>query len=457
MNPQAATASSVDWVSQYDLSNENISNASDQLKKLLGQGKVVSDLDVRRAHSITKWSAAAPSQIPALVVFPDNTTDVAVIMRVCSSNRIPVVGYCGGTSLPGAITATQTGVSVDFNRMNKILATHADDMDVVLQPAVGWEELNDHLKAHDLFFPPDPGPGAKIGTNAYRYGAMRQWVISMTVVLANGTVIKTRQRPRKSSAGYDLTNLMVGSEGTLGLVTEAVLKVTPIPQNLHVAIASFPTEHAATSAAMTLIRSGLSIDAVELLDKHGMWAINQSGLSSRKWIESPTLFLKVSGLPSVIQTLSETIREAAERNQCESFDISAREKDIDIWWGARKQVLPSLLAMKKHDTDLHLGEDTAVPISRLADIMKETHEAIESAGLTGSVLGHVGDGNFHTSIVCPEDRKDDGERVISWLRKRAIELEGTVTGEHGIGLKLKDSLVDELGKEAVDTMRKVSA
>lgn len=232
------------------------------------------------------------------------------------------------------------------------------------------------------------------GTNAYRYGAMRQWVVSMTVVLATGTVVKTRQRPRKSSAGYDLTNLIVGSEGTLGLVTEAVLKVAPIPQNLHVAIASFPTEHAATSAAIILMRSGLSIDAIELLDQYGMWAINQSGLSSRQWKESPTLFLKISGLPPVVQALSETIRKAAERSESEEFEISAGKEDIDVWWGARKQVLPSLLAMRKNDTDFHLGADTAVPISKLATMMEETHEAIKRAGLTGSVLGHVGDGGL---------------------------------------------------------------
>ncbi|KAL9039285.1 MAG: hypothetical protein Q9214_004939 [Letrouitia sp. 1 TL-2023] len=227
---------------------------------------------------------------------------------------------------------------------------------------------------------------------------------------------------------------------------------------------------------MILMRSGLSIDAIELLDQYGIWAINQSGLSSKQWKESPTLFLKISGLELVVQALSETIREAAERSKCEQFEISAREEDIDIWCGARKQVLPSLLALRKQDTDLHLGADTAVPISRLATVMKETHEAIKRAGLTGSVLGHVGDGglihamvakslsdlllsislgNFHTSIMCPERRKDDGEKIISWVQKRAIELEGTVTGEHGIGLKLKDSLVDEVGTEAIGTMKKI--
>lgn len=314
------------------------------------------------------------------------------------------------------------------------------------------------------------------GTNAYRYGTMKDWVVSMTVVLADGTIVRTRRRPRKSSAGYDLTKLIVGSEGTLGLVTEAVLKVTSAPENLHVVVATFPNTHSAVKTAVALIGSGLPIDALELLDKHSMWAINQSGLSTRQWRERPTLFLKFSGLQLAVQAQLEIARQAAETNQCEEFEVSAKQDEIDVTWGARKNVGKSLIAMKTQPTDLFLTADAAVPISRLANMMEETHEAIANAGLTGSTMGHVGDGrlsqricrkshrspltftagNYHTVIVCPESQRATGEKIIAWVQRRAVELEGTVTGEHGIGLKLRDGLVNEVGGEAVDMMRRVS-
>ncbi|KAL6717724.1 D-lactate ferricytochrome c oxidoreductase [Lecanora helva] len=479
----------------HDLSSENISKAIDSFVKLLGKENVISDLDARQAHAITKWSPAAPHQIPHIVVFPSSTADVSAIMSTCSQRRIPVVGYSGGTSVPGAIAATRGGICVDFKHMNKILATHKEDMDVVLQPAVDWQQLNAHLDSFGLFSPPDPGPGAMIGgmialncsgTNAYRYGPMKQWVVSMTVVMADGTTIVTRRRPRKSSAGYDLTSMFVGSEGTLGLVTEAVLKVTSVPKNVHVAVASFPTTINATNAATALVHSGLPTEALELLDKHSMWAINQAGLSSKKWKESPTLFLKFAGLELAVQAQLEIFKEAAKENHYEELEISARTDDIEASWGARKNIGPSLMAMKTHPTDLFLSADAAVPISRLADVIEETHQVIKDAGLAGSTLGHVGDGeftpqvtakikltlivfslssytlnyiltsgNFHTVIVCPESQRNKGEDILNWVQKRAIQVEGTVTGEHGVGFKLRDHLVDEVGVDAVSVMKKI--
>lgn len=230
------------------------------------------------------------------------------------------------------------------------------------------------------------------GTNAYRYGTMKDWVISMTVVLADGTIVKTRRRPRKSSAGYDLARLIVGSEGTLGLVTEAVLKVTSAPQNLHVAVATFPSTHAAVRAAVSLIGCGLPIDALELIDKHSMGAINKSGLSSKHWQLSPTLFLKFSGSRFAVEDQVKMTQEAAKNNQCENFEVSSEKSEIEVTWGARKTVGKSLIAMKKDPSDLFLAADTAVPISRMGDIIEETHQAIIDAGFVGSTLGHVGDG-----------------------------------------------------------------
>ncbi|KAA6407590.1 MAG: D-lactate dehydrogenase [Lasallia pustulata] len=449
---------------KHDVSEQNVSRACNEFSSLLGHERVVSNPTECFAHSNTPWSPAPPSHTPALVLLPATTADVSAIMKICSRRRIPVTAFCGGTSFSGALTATRGGVCIDFQRMSQVLAVHADDMDVVVQPAVGWQELNAQLASLGLFFPPDPGPGAKIGgmiamgcsgTNAYRHGTMREWVISVTVVLADGTVVKTRHRPRKSSAGYDLTQLMVGSEGTLGLVTEAVLKVTSAPQNLHVAVATFPSTHAAVRTAVSLIGSGLPIDALELVDKHSMGAINLSGLSSKRWKESPTLFLKFSGSRYAMEDQIKMAQKAARENDCESFELSAEEDEIEVSWGARKTVGKSLLAMKKDPSDLFLTADAAVPISRLGDIIEETHQAISNAGFVGSTIGHLGDGNFHAVIVCDKAHKQTASKILADVQRRAVELEGTITGEHGIGLGLRDMLLHEIGDSGVDMMRRI--
>lgn len=230
------------------------------------------------------------------------------------------------------------------------------------------------------------------GTNAYRHGTMKAWVTSVTLVLADGSIVKTRHRPRKSAAGYDLTGLIVGSEGTLGLVTEAVLKLTSAPENLQVAVATFPSTDAAVKTAVFLIGSGLPIDAIELVDEPSMGAINQSLLSSKQWKESPTLFLKFSGSEQTVRSQVEITKAAARQNQCDSFEVSADHTDIEVLWGARKVVGRSLNALKKHPTDLFLHADAAVPISRLAEMIRETYRTITDAGLFCSNVGHVGDG-----------------------------------------------------------------
>ncbi len=230
------------------------------------------------------------------------------------------------------------------------------------------------------------------GTNAYRHGTMKNWVISVTTVLADGTIVKTRQRPRKSSAGYDLTSLLVGSEGTLGLVTEAVLKVTSWPENQHVVVAAFPNTHAAVEAAIALITQGILVDALELLDRYSLTAINKSGLSSRPWRERPSLFLKFSGSAQAVQEQLGIAKKASRVTGCENFETFSEQHDIRVAWDARKQVGPSLMAMKQHPSDLFLNTDAAVPISSLAYILDWTEEIIAEAGLIGSTLGHVGDG-----------------------------------------------------------------
>ncbi|KAI4246065.1 MAG: hypothetical protein LQ352_006458, partial [Teloschistes flavicans] len=277
---------------------------------------------------------------------------------------------------------------------------------------------------------------------------MKDWVTSMTAVLADGTIVKTRNRPRKSSAGYDLTSLLVGSEGTLGLVTEAVLKVTTVPKNQHVGVAAFPTTRDAVQTAVSLITSGLLIDALELLDPYSLTAINQSGLSARAWDEQPTLFLRFSGSKQAVHDQIHLAQQAAKANGCSVFESSDEVADIETIWGARKAVAPSLIAMKKDTSDVFLSADAAVPIGSLSDMIDWTHEIIHEAGFLGSTVGHVGDGNYHAAIVCPKSEENQAMKILERIQRRAIELEGTITGEHGVGLKLRDMLVEEVGESA---------
>lgn len=325
-------------------------------------------------------------------------------MKVCHVRRIPVVGYSGGTSLEGHYAPTRGGICIDFSRMNKVLALHKDDLDVVVQPGVGWEELNEQLAEHGLFFPPDPGPGARIGgmigtgcsgTNAYRYGTMRDWVLSLTVVLADGTVVKTRQRPRKSSAGYDLTRLFVGSEGTLGLVTEATLKLAVRPPATSVAVASFPSVRHAADCAARVVADGVPVAAVEILDDDQMRFINGLGATSRRWREAPTLLFKFAGAsPAAVREQVDAVRQLARRAGGQSFDFARDEPEQAELWSARKDALWGAMAHRRPGDRVWTG-DVAVPMSRLPDIIELTKKDLKTSGLKSSIVGHVGDGNFH--------------------------------------------------------------
>jgi D-lactate dehydrogenase (cytochrome) len=337
-------------------------------------------------------------------VWPATTDEVSKVMKVCHSRRIPVVAYSGGTSLEGHFAPTHGGVCLDFGRMDKVLALHKDDLDVVVQPAVAWESLNDQLAPDNLFFPPDPGPGAMIGgmigtgcsgTNAYRYGTMREWVLSLTVVLADGTVIKTRQRPRKSSAGYDLTKLFIGSEGTLGLVTEATLKLAVRPQSTSVAVSAFPSIRQAADCVARVVGRGVPVAAVEILDDDQMRCINQAGMTTRAWKEAPTLFFKFSGTERGVKEQVSLVRQIALGSGSLSFDFARNDDEQQELWSARKEALWSTMAVKSDGDHVWTG-DVAVPVSRLPDIITETKRDLRSTGLVNTIVGHVGDGNFHS-------------------------------------------------------------
>ncbi|KAL9095766.1 MAG: hypothetical protein Q9165_002198 [Trypethelium subeluteriae] len=287
---------------------------------------------------------------------------------------------------------------------------------------------------------------------------MKDWVISLTVVLADGSVVKSRNRPRKSSAGYDLTHLIIGSEGTLGVVTEAILKVTRAPKNLHVGIATFPDTPSAVNAAITVIRSGQDLEAIEFVDTQSIVALNRlerRNETNLTWQEAPTLFLKFSGDEMIVETQLSKFKVVAERYGCIEFRSSGLSKDTDAWWGARKAIGKALVGMKEKSSDLFLSADAAVPISQLTEIIDDTHRATKSLGLFCSTIGHIGDGNVHTAVVCPEAKKSIGEKIIEDVQRKALGLDGTVTGEHGIGLHVRDMLVEEVGHTGVDLMRKI--
>ena len=489
----------------HNLSASNLEASWADFVALLGADHVSTTPGELTRHSTSDWSSH-PRQpddpLPFLIVYPSSTEEVSQIAKICHKRRIPITPFSGGTSLEGHFAPTRGGVVINFQRMDKILAIHVRDQDVVVQPAVGWEHLNHVLEEHKLFFPPDPGPGAMIGgmvgtgcsgTNAARYGTMKEWVLSLTVVLADGTIIKTRRRPRKSSAGYDLTRLFIGSEGTLGLVTEATLRLTVKAPHESVAVASFGSVREATDVVEKIVASGIQVAAVELLDDVQMKCINEAGMTTRDWKEAPTLFLKFGGTLSAVKEQINMVREiikvrTAASTYKSTFEFAKNDEEAKELWEARKEALWSVIALKSDEPPpgLHVHNtahahhhyhdepskdggdgstqrvwttDVAVPVSRLSEIVELTKKDIaewsEGGTGVGAIVGHVGDGNFHCIILFEERERKTVERIVKKMVNRAVEMEGTVTGEHGVGLVKRGYLEDELGVETVDTMRRL--
>lgn len=388
----------------------NLQTAWVEAVQVVGEDNVSTKESDLQYHSGSDWSSynTKDTERPFMIIRPSTTEEVSRIVKICHERIIPITAYAGGTSLEGHFSPTRRGVCIDFSRMDKVLALHKDDLDIVVQPGVGWELLNEELAKDGLFFPPDPGPGAMIGgmigtgcsgTNAYRYGTMKDWVISLTVVLADGTTIKTRQRPRKSSAGYDLTRIFVGSEGTLGLVTEAVLKVTVKPKSESVAVASFSTIRDAAECVRAVVGEGVPIAAVEILDDVQMRCINESGSTTRSWKEAPTLFFKFAGTPLGVKEQIDMVKNLARNKGSKSFEFAKNADEAKELWSARKDALWSVMAKRRDETDHVWTTDVAVPISRLPDIIQETKEDMSRSGLLAAIVGHVGDGNFHGQLL----------------------------------------------------------
>ncbi|GES57819.1 D-lactate dehydrogenase [Aspergillus terreus] len=450
----------------HNVSQSNLQAAWADFVEILGKENVSTENTDLEMHSGSDWSSYSrkANEKPFLVLYPSSTEEVSRIMKVCHQRLIPVTPYSGGTSLEGHFAPTRGGVCIDFRRMDRILALHKEDLDVVVQPALGWEDLNEELSQQGLFFPPDPGPGAMIGgmvgtgcsgTNAYRYGTMREWVLSLTVVLADGTIIKTRQRPRKSSAGYDLTKLFIGSEGTLGLVTEATLKLTVKPKSQNVAVASFPSIHNAAQCVTRVVEEGIPVAGVEILDDVQMKCINDSHATSRQWKESPTIFFKFTGTPVGIKEQISMVQKIVSATSGRSFEFARGEEEMQELWSARKQALWSVMAMRRGPEDHVWTTDVAVPMSKLPDIIEATKQDMTQSGLLAGICGHVGDGNFHAIILFNDAEKKTAEGVVHRMVKRAVEMEGTVTGEHGVGLIKRDYLEHEVGESTVDAMRRL--
>jgi D-lactate dehydrogenase (cytochrome) len=438
-----------------------------EIRKAISEDTISIDDEDLKLHGFSEWSSTNIETLPVAVAYPRSTAEVSTIAGICYKYRVPIIPYSGGSSLEGNFSAPYGGISVDFAFMDQIIKFNKDDMDVVVQPSVSWMSLNEELSTSGLFFPVDPGPSAKIGgmvgtncsgTNAVRYGTMKDWVINLTVVLADGTVVKTKRRPRKTSAGYNLNSLFVGSEGTLGLVTEITLKLAVIPQEYSVAVVTFPTIRDAASAAAGVMRAGVPVAAMEIMDEVQMRVVNLSGATKpRSWKELPTLFFKFSGTKAGVKENIELVKAIAKAHKGGDFEFAASPAEQKLLWSARKESLWSMLALRKNGSEVW-STDVAVPFSRLADIIEVSKKEMDDLGLFASILGHVGDGNFHESIMY--DRKVPGERekverCVKNMVVRALEMEGTCTGEHGVGIGKKEALLMEVGGDTLDVMKSI--
>ena len=399
--------------------------------------------------------------LPDGVVFAESTEEVAAVVRLCREHRVPVIPYGVGSSVEGHVLAVHGGISIDLSGMNRVLSIHAEDLDVTVQAGVTRKQLNDELKGTGLFFPIDPGADATLGgmaatrasgTNAVRYGTMRENVLSLTVVTPEGQVVRTGSRARKSSAGYDLTRLFVGSEGTLGIITELTVKLYPIPEAMSAAVCAFPSVDAAVDTVIQTIQLGVPVARVELLDALTLQAINR--YSKTTLPEAPTLFFEFHGSDSGVQEQAELTQEIAQGNGGQDFQWATRQEDRSRLWQARHDAYFACLQLKPGARCF--PTDVCVPISRLAECIHATNEDIAQVSLPIALFGHVGDGNFHLVVLVDTDNPKEmaeGEWISQRVVERAIAMEGTCTGEHGIGLGKQHYLLQEHGEDGVALMR----
>eukprot|EP00173_Palmaria_palmata_P002418 Plantae.Rhodophyta-Palmaria_palmata.ctg2553.p1 GENE.Plantae.Rhodophyta-Palmaria_palmata.ctg2553~~Plantae.Rhodophyta-Palmaria_palmata.ctg2553.p1 ORF type:complete len:474 (+),score=123.95 Plantae.Rhodophyta-Palmaria_palmata.ctg2553:88-1422(+) len=410
-----------------------------------------------------EMSGYATPANPQVVIWPETTDEVSKVMKIANKYKIPVVPYAAGTSLEGHTVASNGGITLDVKNMAQVLAVNVEDMDCVVQPGVGWMQLNDHCAEHGMFLGVDPAPGACIGgmcgtccsgTNAVRYGTMKDQVLNLTVVMADGTILKTGQRARKSSAGYDLARLFIGSEGTLGIVTEATLRLRNVPDHMSMARVTFPSVHAACEAVIKILQKGVQMGAIEIMDEVMVKAVNK--YSALELPEKPTILFKFTGTESHVQDDIRVVKEITGRYTKEGYHFAKSKDESNELWGARKH---AFWASQTYEEGKELmATDVAVPISKLADCIMETKKDLDASFLFCPIVGHVGDGNFHTVIAFdPLDPKenDEAHRLNHLMVRRAQDMGGTCTGEHGIGIGKKEYLAAELGQESVNLMKTI--
>lgn len=402
---------------------------------------------------------------PDGVVFVETSEEVGTVVRLCQLYRVPMIAYGVGSSVEGHVLAIRGGICIDLSGMNRVLSIHAEDLDATVEPGVTRSQLNRALKDSGLFFPIDPGADATLGgmaatrasgTNAVRYGTMRENVLGMTVVLADGRVVKAGGRSRKSSAGYDLTHLFVGSEGTLGIITELTVRLYPIPEAMTAAVCAFPSVKAAVDTVIQIVQLGIPVARIELLDALTLSAVNRYSRTTLQ--ERPTLFLEFHGSAAATAEQARAAQEIADTFGGLGFEWASRPEKRNRLWQARHDAYFACLQLRPGCRVF--PTDVCVPISRLAECIEATNEDIASVSLPIALFGHVGDGNFHLVVlVDPNSEKDLAE--AEWINQRvvdrALSLEGTCTGEHGIGIGKSRFLVPEHGENAVDVMRTIKS
>ncbi|HEX7884316.1 MAG TPA: FAD-linked oxidase C-terminal domain-containing protein [Afipia sp.] len=439
-----------------------LSSAIEALAARFGNHLITSQA-VREQHAhTTTW---LPMQPPDAVVMARATEDIQDVVRICAKYRVPVIAFGTGTSLEGQVNAPAGGVCIDLREMNRVLEVHADDLDCVIEPGVTRKALNEYLRDQGLFFPIDPGADASLGgmaatrasgTNAVRYGTMRDNILALKVVRADGEIITTGTRAKKSSAGYDLTHLFVGAEGTLGIISELTIKLRGIPQSIAAASCSFASVEGACNATILAIQTGIPVARIELLNAAQVVACN--AYSKLSLPETPLLLLEFHGTEADVAEQSKMFAEIARECGGGSFEWATRQEDRTRLWQARHDAYWAVRGLRPGAQAV--ATDVCVPISRLAECVVETEKDLEIVGLLSPIVGHVGDGNFHCSMLVDVNDPDEVRRADGFLHRlveRAQAMGGTCTGEHGIGQGKQEYLETELGPEAVAAMRALKA
>ncbi len=429
---------------------------SDKFGNRLSAGQAIRD---QHASTLTLLAAEPPDA----VVFPDNTEEVAEIVRLCAEAGVPVIAFGTGTSFEGQVNAPYGGICVDLSRMNRVLAVHSEDLDCVVEPGVTRKALNEHLRDQGLFFPIDPGADASIGgmastrasgTNAVRYGTMKDNVLALQVVTPAGEIINTARRAKKSSAGYDLTRLMVGAEGTLGIITAITLRLNGIPEAMSAGVCTFPSVEAACNATIATIQSGLPVARIELVDAVQVRACN---LYSRLGLpEVPHLFVEFHGTPKGVEEQAELFGAIAEGEGGSPFSWATKSEERSKLWQARHDVFWASFMLRPGAKSV--PTDVCVPISRLAECVSATRDDMTTSGLVGPIVGHVGDGNFHVQLLIDDSNPAEVKNAEAFMERlvhRALDMDGTCTGEHGVGQRKAKYLKTEHSPGALAMMRSI--